>query len=147
MLDCLAGIISLLTCFHLQSESIVTGVIVTQIDEDGTFELGFTGDSSGVPLSSLSTSPSCMRIGEKQPAGGSCRTAKNAITHSDRVMMCGIGAGKVAMEGLAVDIATESVLAKSSIVPEALGGTLFSKMSSHAENIPQADATRRKLAM
>ena len=46
--------------------------------------------------------------------------------------------------GQAVEIPTERVLAKSSIVPEFFFGTRFSRISSQAENIPQAEAETQK---
>ena len=51
------------------------------------------------------------------------------------------------MAGLAVEIPTERVLAKSKIEAEFFRGTRFSKIMSQAENIPQAAATDRKFAI
>ena len=49
--------------------------------------------------------------------------------------------------GHTVEIPTERVLAKSSIVPEFFFGTRFSRISSQAENIPQAEAETQKFDM
>ena len=51
------------------------------------------------------------------------------------------------IEGLAVEIPTDKVLARSSIVPEFLAGTRFSRISIQAENIPHAAADIKKFAM
>ena len=49
--------------------------------------------------------------------------------------------------GHAVEIPTERVLANNSIVPEFFFGTRFSRISSQAENIPQAEAETQKFDM
>ena len=71
----------------------------------------------------------------------------NDNTQKVRVIICGWGAGSVDIEGLAVEIPTDKVLARSSIVPEFFAGTRFSRISIQAENIPHAAADIKKFAM
>ena len=69
------------------------------------------------------------------------------MTQNVSVIRWGYGAYRVEIDGLAVDIPTDRVLARSKIVPEFLAGTRFSRVSIQAENMPQAAAERKKLAM
>ena len=71
----------------------------------------------------------------------------NANKKNDPVIVCGIGASSVDINGDIIDIPPQIVLARIRMVPDCFGGTRFSRISSHAENMPQAEVTSMKFEM